>query len=452
MSSRLSNSRDHGGPIGKIVQGVAAGIGLAAEAYHHNKEKKKLKQVADGQDADVPRGSSAADHEPALEPKDVDEMVWELDAIQSDYSTPTKISQESPQDISELASSFLTHHPLSQNPEGMHTAHSTEPSRLSMPVLLTQRRPKARDRGFIRAYAPILEEVGIDQPTFTEFVDDLNLAVQPSPWIQAINLASLAGMAVPEPFTFLVSAAVNMATAAANEVHSRGKTNVFLDRVNAEFFRPRGLVCLVVTWRPEGAQEPLTQVDFEGRIAQASNQTSTSMLGKFKHTMQSSNIKDSFEWPEVAPLVFPGLEERSPSAGEKEENMMKRVGKFVDDYKDKRAIATWAGSNPDSKVANLAPTPTFKSRFADPNHSASSGHLLSLLTGGYINPPNPLSLLGRGDQRGEGSQRGRGRLGDLAAMRRGGGEAQGRSAGAAGDGRIGPLSLIAGAKKLLQKV
>jgi hypothetical protein len=459
MSHRMSNGRDQGGPIGKIVQGVAAGIGLAAEAYHHNKAKKKLKEIAKGQNGDSPRGSSPDNHSPMLEPGEVDEMVWELDAIQTeiqdDCSTSAEPNQKSPLDGSELASSFITHHPLSPTTESIHTDHAmvSRTSRLEMPVILTQRRPKARDRGFIRAYAPILEDVGIDQPTFVEFVDNLNLAVQPSPWIQAINLASFAGMAVPEPFTFLVSVAVSMATAAASEIHSRGKTNVFLDRMNAEFFRPRGLVCLVMTWRPEGAQAPVTQVDFEGRIAEASNQPSTGMLGKFKHTMQSSNIKDSFEWPEVAPLVFPGLEERSPGSDAGEESVMKRVGKFVDDYKDRRAIAKWAGANPESKVANLAPTPTFNSRFADPNHPASSGHLLSLLTGGYTNPPpNPRSMLGRGEQRGQGLQRGRGRLGEVAAMRRGGGEPQGRSVGLAGDGRLGPLSLIAGAKKLLQKV
>lgn len=30
--------------------------------------------------------------------------------------------------------------------------------------------------------------------------------------------------------------------------------------------------------------------------------------------------------------------------------------------------------------------PQFASKFADPNHSASNGHPISLLTGGYINP------------------------------------------------------------------
>ena len=32
--------RQREGPITRIVQGVAAGIGLAEESYHHHKEKK----------------------------------------------------------------------------------------------------------------------------------------------------------------------------------------------------------------------------------------------------------------------------------------------------------------------------------------------------------------------------------------------------------------------------
>lgn len=47
-------------------------------------------------------------------------------------------------------------------------------SRLEMPVIITQRQPKVRTRGFIKAYAPLLEGAGIDQPAFLDFIDKLN--------------------------------------------------------------------------------------------------------------------------------------------------------------------------------------------------------------------------------------------------------------------------------------
>jgi hypothetical protein len=39
--------------------------------------------------------------------------------------------------------------------------------------------------------------------------------------------------------------------------------------------------------------------------------------------------------------------------------------------------------NPDSHL-NQRPKTTFASRYADPNHAASSGDLLSLVTRGYV--------------------------------------------------------------------
>lgn len=44
------------------------------------------------------------------------------------------------------------------------------------------------------------------------------------------------------------------------------------------------------------------------------------------------------------------------------------------------------GKHPDSVLAQT-PKPTFTSRYADPSHPASSGSLISLVTGGRINPP-----------------------------------------------------------------
>ncbi len=101
------------------------------------------------------------------------------------------------------------------------------PEAAGSPVVLTQRRPKQRDRGFIRAYAPLLADVGIDQEVFLDFLDKLNRTIQPNPWLNAINLASLAGLAVPTPFTFVISVAVRMAVKAAQEVDSRSKGNTF---------------------------------------------------------------------------------------------------------------------------------------------------------------------------------------------------------------------------------
>jgi hypothetical protein len=56
----------------------------------------------------------------------------------------------------------------------------TVQGRLLCPVIIPQRRPENKERGFIRAYAPALLECGIDEETFLKFIDSLNQATKVS--------------------------------------------------------------------------------------------------------------------------------------------------------------------------------------------------------------------------------------------------------------------------------
>ena len=47
--------------------------------------------------------------------------------------------------------------------------------RLSCPVIIPQRRPRDKDRGFVRAYAPALEDSGISQEVFLQFLEYLDI-------------------------------------------------------------------------------------------------------------------------------------------------------------------------------------------------------------------------------------------------------------------------------------
>ncbi|KAI8948037.1 hypothetical protein F4801DRAFT_604713 [Xylaria longipes] len=377
------------GPQGTIVRGIASGIGLAAEAYHHHKEKKARKAKESESDPSLtsqPATLGDSDAQPATLSQRVDEAAWQLDDAQQqameDVAPPPYATSE--QQPSELAATFFQRHSLLPT-----LGPGTQ--QLTLPVIITQKRPGKRTRGFIRAYAPVLDDVGINEATFLEFIDDLNKAVLPSPWIQAINLASLAGMAVPEPFTVLISIAVQQAANAASAAHSRFKTNHFLNNVNKSFFMPRGLIALIMTWKPSRPGEMLTNVnyDIEPAIAKATNQNEQSSL--LKKFAQSSG-DTAFEWPETAPLIFPVLDNIADMDTEKKQNALKRTGSFVQAYMDSRSRAKWAGQNPQSKMANIGPKEQFHSRYSDPNHPASSGDLVALLTGGHF---QSLSARGR---------------------------------------------------------
>lgn len=448
-----------GGPLGALVQGAAAGVGLASESIQHHKEKKRAQKQQEQQSSTLGHFTSQDEREcrEGL-PEECDEAAWQLDEAQDDIAqeanrTSTTNTQSAPGDVSALADDFIRTHRSEELP--------VTGGRLDLPVVITQRRPKARTRGFIQAYAPLLEGAGIDQPAFLDFIEKLNKAVQPSPWLQAINLASLAAQNVPEPITLAVSIATKMAADAASEIHSRAKTNAFLDKTNEEYFKPRGLVALLMTWRPQDSSV-VTTVDFDlGTTITSPSTGSKGIFGKFQSRMKPSSAATSFEFPETAPLIFPALDElasatpESPGKEAKKQNAIKRSGSFLTDYLDRRAVAKWAGDNPESKMANLAPKPEFRSRYADPSHPASSGDLLAFVTGGKVSAGMARGQVqdaaGRG--LGRGSLVGRGGMRDL---RRAGRSDTHVPRGPYGEGRspadgAGPLLLVGGVKKLMQK-
>jgi hypothetical protein len=53
-----------------------------------------------------------------------------------------------------------------------------QPQRLPCPVIIPQRRPGAKKRGFVRAYAPVLADCGISQDVFLKFISDFHKASQ----------------------------------------------------------------------------------------------------------------------------------------------------------------------------------------------------------------------------------------------------------------------------------
>lgn len=454
------NNGQRDGPLGKIVKTLAAGVGLASETYQHQKAKKASSKQSDNQESGGPGEPPQQARSPAAEMTQ-EEEVWQLDELQDELAQEAPsdyVATASDTDIAALADSFVRIHPPAPSSSREHEGPA---ARLALPVVITQRRPKDRTRGFVRAYAPMLQDVGIDQAAFLDFLDRLNQAVRPSPWIQAINLASLAVQHVPAPVMLAASLACKLVADAAASAHSRAKTNAFLDRVNDAYFEPRGLVALLVTWQPSDASSIVTEFGLDPTISQASSgarpQGSGSSTWRWKHHMQSSSGASSFEFPETAPLVFPALDEAlqkqeqnktsdddddptaTAEASKKQESVLKRGGAFLADYQDRRAVAAWAGRHPDSKVATAAPAPEFRSRYADPNHAASSGDVLAFVTGGKVS----------------GQERRQNRGGPLARMRVARAERRDvrrSTRGAQGGGGGGIGGVVNGVRGLLQSV
>ncbi|KAJ9410548.1 hypothetical protein DTO045G8_1454 [Paecilomyces variotii] len=422
------------------VKGVAGGIGLASESASAYKSRRKAQKGAE-RDGEASSPRYAGPNERASSEDDEAEQ-WELDEAQDELVGGSSPQRRPIQDTEVLLYEFIR-----QYPQPAYSERSTT-SRLPYPVVLPQRRPKDRSRGFVRAYAPVLENCGIDQTMFLDFLETFNEASQASPWLNAINLATIGTMFLPHGISMAVSIAIQVTTKIAIEMQSRSRTNSFLDKVNDEFFRPRGLYCLLMTWSPE-SDEIHTAVNITTTVSESLKPSGSGYAQRIQRNLRSSSGKSygNLDFPEVAPLIYPGLDYLASQEGEPAVEQKKKLKKgkaFVEDYMDRRAQAKFAGKNPDNMLAQ-GPKPTFTSRYADPNHPANSGSIVSLLTGGYINPPS-LGGGGLGGGGGRGLRRGLGSGGGFGGGRGlgggfgGGGFGGGRRPG----GGLGGLTSLGG--------
>ncbi|KAG9693468.1 hypothetical protein KCU95_g6331, partial [Aureobasidium melanogenum] len=367
--------------ITNIVQNVGGGIGFVSEAYKAHKANKT--QPRSETDSQQPTGGGVSTLNP-------EEEAWALDEAQDDLiGEPQAQNTDEVTDPATLADAFITRLPPSL------TAAEPPLSRekLPFPIIIPQRRPKDRSRGLVRAYPPILETRGIDQTTFIDFIETFNKSTQATKWIAALNLASIGTIWLPTVTSILVSTAITAATTAAMEVQGRYKTNKFLEKINKGFFMPKGLFGLVLTWNPD-TDEARTAIDFNGMAAKVINGQNGSLMT----SLRKSNGKTygEFQWPETAPLIYPGLDALASTTGQGASSTKKSLQKkrqFVEDYMDRRAQAKFAKDNPDSALA-AGPKPEFASRFADPSHPANNGSLVALLSGGAIQMPERNNMLG----------------------------------------------------------
>ncbi|KAH7251305.1 hypothetical protein BKA59DRAFT_435141 [Fusarium tricinctum] len=385
-----------GGLLGSAVRSVAGGIGLVSESVNAYKDKKSAEKGTASSEpgpSQQPQQSGAAtsDETPPdqhLQPSpkdDLTERQWELDETQSELlSNPEgddSTSSKRVQDIPELVSAFLKAH-------GSTTAATSgQPSsRLELPVILAQRRPKDRTRGFVRGYAPMLETVGINQAAWLDFLDKFDQSTTASPWIQVINFAEIGGFFVPIAPSIAISAAVYMTIEIGKDMHSRQRSNKFLSEMNEQYFYPKGLCCLLMTWR-EDTGKPQEIVDVTSTVASSMGSYDSGISNKFKKS--HGKTYGDFALPESAPLIFPTLDVLAAADNEESVGFKQSLGNkksYIQEYYDKRSQAQFAHNRPDNLLANQQEAPQFKSRYADPSHPSNNGSVISLITGGYINP------------------------------------------------------------------
>jgi hypothetical protein len=206
--------------------------------------------------------------------------------------------------------------------------------------------------------------------------------VQASPWIDVIFIAAgIAGFA-PSISAMVVSTVVQVVAGTARELQSRHRRNTFLDRVNEDLFMPRGLYAMVMSFKDDvqGQQAggPLSRLAGQlgktvfaaerldiNQTAAKYSQLDAANMSKFKRGLKdirltSGSTHGEIELPAAAELVYPDLDRVAKHDLEAEAEMQaaggpkgkapekegmkekwKSAGKFVQDYLDRRAQASY---------------------------------------------------------------------------------------------------------------
>jgi hypothetical protein len=255
------------------------------------------------------------------------------------------------------------------------------------------------------------ECTGIDQKTFIDFVNQLDIASKASPVFDVINLACFAVGLVPNPIAMAVSTAVQVGSRTAQEIQSRTRRNTYLDQINESLFKPRGLYCMIMTFKPDNPHDPVLGINFaasgglsatDQALVKATSIPDSELRQKLqKMRLTSGTSKGEMSLPESAPLIYPAIDAAAeaaleaaegsssgaqPALSESKKEKLSSKGGFLANYFDRRAQASYAGLHPESRLAVPPPEKKFASRFSDPNHPANSGTILGLLTGGHFDP------------------------------------------------------------------
>lgn len=151
--------------------------GRAERVVDYADEKRgKSKAAEAGYDDDDSSSSSSSSGDEL----DGDEAAWELDDMASRVAPPAYANSEAeaamPAEADTQENKDKKAELMIRELVKLAGPPPTPARRIPCPVIIPQRRPRNKDRGFVRAYAPVLQECGVGQDLFLKFLKDWHLA------------------------------------------------------------------------------------------------------------------------------------------------------------------------------------------------------------------------------------------------------------------------------------
>lgn len=217
--------------MGKLVKLLGSGIGMTSEAIHAARSRSRSPSVQQsssagathdappeyveesahtaeaGNTADEKRSSSKAseagygfnddssESDEELEALGQDEASWELDDMAERVKPPSYDESEAA-----AAAAAESEDVKVRKEEEMVRAlvRKAGPAprpiqRIPCSVVIPQRRPRNKSRGFVRAYAPVLADCGVSQEVFLQFLEDWDKASKVGAWISMSPFFSFGG-------------------------------------------------------------------------------------------------------------------------------------------------------------------------------------------------------------------------------------------------------------------
>lgn len=194
-----------------INKTISTGLGLAGEKYSNHKDRKLAltEQKQKGGEFDV-HVHEIGDRSRSGDNIASDERIWALDEAAGlpSYNASEFQQQQYPgveRTVADLVHDVTTLREREADPIEFDTA------RIPYPIIIPQRRPGSKARGWARAYPPGLEAKGIDQDTFLGFLQSFETASQGDPWLRALYVAGNIVGLVPGHITLAVSLSVTIA-------------------------------------------------------------------------------------------------------------------------------------------------------------------------------------------------------------------------------------------------
>ena len=160
-------------------------------------EKRGYRSSETGNDTENLTLDTKNDRERSM---DGDEAAWQLDEATEEFGLPTydqtethpgpkgaqrdfdmSVDNNNPDEISAQDSEdekAKKRERMIRSLVAMAGPPPAQPQRLPCPVIIPQRRPGAKKRGFVRAYAPVLADCGVSQDVFLKFISDFHKASQ----------------------------------------------------------------------------------------------------------------------------------------------------------------------------------------------------------------------------------------------------------------------------------